>query len=248
MPKPTIELYNESCLDVLDRFIEEGRTVDCIVTDPPYRVISGGNKNTNAPKGCLKANDGKIFKFNDLPEEEWFPKIYEVLRDPGHAYIMINTLNLERYLTLARKAGFKLHNLLIWEKNNVLPNRFYMKNVEYILFLRKGKAFSINNKGSKTCHKFTNLQGRDHPSEKPVPLMEFYISNSSQEGETVLDFTMGSGSVGRACQNLNRNFIGIELDPEYYALAQRNLGVLDSDEGQLKSDKPKEDNSSDLLF
>jgi len=223
-----IELYNESCLDVLDRFIAEGRKVDLIVTDPPYRVISGGNKNKNAPKGCLKDNNGRIFKFNDLKEEEWFPKIYEVLRDPGHAYIMVNALNLERYLRLAREAGFKLHNILTWEKNNVLPNRWYMKNFEIILFLRKGKAFSINNKSSKSVHKFKNLQGRDHPSEKPIDLMEFYIANSSQEGETVLDFTMGSASVGRACQNLNRNFIGIELDPQYFELAKRNLSKKDT--------------------
>ena len=163
MSTQTVELYNESCLDVLDRFIAEGRKVDLIVTDPPYRVLSGGNKNPNAPKGCLAKNDGKIFKHNDLKEEEWFPKIYEVLKDDAHAYIMVNTLNLERYLTLARKAGFKLHNLLIWEKNNVLPNRYYMKNIEYVLFLRKGKAFSINNKGSKTCHKFENVRGRATP-------------------------------------------------------------------------------------
>lgn len=235
-----IELYNESCLSVLDRFIKEGRKVDLIVTDPPYKVISGGNKNTNAPKGCLAKNDGKIFKHNDLKEEEWFPRIYEVLRDPGHAYIMVNTLNLERYLTLARKAGFLIHNLLIWEKNNVLPNRYYMKNIEYVLFLRKGKAFSINNKGSKTCHKFKNLQGRDHPSEKPIDLMEFYISNSSQEGETVMDFTMGGGSTGVACKNLNRNFIGIELDPEYFDLAKGKL-----EEAQSNS---KSEEDSDLLF
>jgi len=239
-----VELYNESCLDVLDRFIAEGRKVDLIVTDPPYKVISGGNKNTNAPKGCLAKNDGKIFKHNDLKEEEWFPKIYEVLKDDAQCYIMTNTLNLERYLTLARKAGFKLHNLLVWKKNNVLPNRWYMKNCEYTLFLRKGKAFSINNKGSKTVHDVDNLIGRDHPSEKPIELMEMYVGNSSQEGETVLDFTMGGGSTGVACKNLNRNFIGIELDPEYFDLAKGKLegSEVFSVEANIKS------NDCNMLF
>lgn len=118
---------------------------------------------------------------------------------------MTNTLNLERYLTLSRQAGFKLHNILVWEKNNVLPNRWYMKNAEYILFLRKGKAFSINNKSSKTVHKFNNVKSKEHPTEKPIDLLEMYILNSSKENDTVLDFTMGSGTTGIACKNLNRN-------------------------------------------
>jgi len=53
-----IELYNEDC-----------RTVDLIVNDPPYKVIGGGNKSPDAPKGCLSKNDGKIFEFNNLKEE-----------------------------------------------------------------------------------------------------------------------------------------------------------------------------------
>ena len=236
-----IELYNESCLDVLDRFIAEGRKVDLIVTDPPYKVISGGNKNTNAPKGCLAKNDGKIFKHNDLKEEEWFPKIYEVLKDNAQCYIMTNTLNLERYLTLARKANFKLHNLLVWKKNNVLPNRYYLKNCEYILFLRKGKAFSINNKGSKTVHDVDNVKGRDHPSEKPLELMKLYVENSSQEGETVMDFTMGGGSTGIVAVESNRNFIGIELDPEYFAIAKSKIE-------KANGEKPSSNDDTNILF
>ena len=219
-----IELYNGNCLNILDKFLSEGRKVDLIVTDPPYRVISGGNKSPDSPKGVIASNDGKIFKHNDLDEAEWFPRIYEVLKDNAHCYIMTNVLNLERYLTLARKVGFKLHNLLVWKKNNVLPSRWYMKNCEYTLFLRKGRAFSINDVSSKTVHEIKNITGnKHHPTEKPVELMELYIKNSSQEGETVLDFTMGSGSTGVACKNLNRNFIGIEIDSEYFEIAKKRI-------------------------
>ena len=240
-----IELYNENCLDVLDRLIADGRKVDLIVNDPPYKVISGGNKSPNSPKGCLAKNDGKIFEHNDLKEEEWFPKIYEILKDNAHCYIMTNTLNLERYLTLSRKVGFKLHNLLVWKKNNVLPNRWYMKNCEYTLFLRKGKAFSINELGSKTVHEIDNVnRNREHPTEKPVELMELYVKNSSKEGETVLDFTMGGGSTGVACKNLNRNFIGIEIDKKYFEIAKNRLS------GTEVEDLTKQtiENNSDILF
>jgi site-specific DNA-methyltransferase (adenine-specific) len=62
-----------------------------------------------------------------------------------------------------------------------------------------------------------------HPTQKPVALMEYLIKTYTNEGETVLDFTMGSGTTGVACVNTNRNFIGIERDPEYFAIAQARI-------------------------
>ena len=104
--------------------------------------------------------------------------------------------------------GFKHINLLVWEKNNCTPSQFYMKNCEYTLLLRKGKSKYINKIGdSKTVHKFNNIIGNKvHPTEKPVELMKFYVENSSDVGDTVLDMFMGSCSTGVACLNTNRKF------------------------------------------
>jgi len=62
-----------------------------------------------------------------------------------------------------------------------------------------------------------------HPTQKPVALMEYLIKTYTNEGETVLDFTFGSGTTGVACKNLNRNFIGIELDEGYFKIAQERI-------------------------
>ena len=62
-----------------------------------------------------------------------------------------------------------------------------------------------------------------HPTQKPVALMEYLIKTYTNEGETVLDFTMGSGTTGVACKNLNRSFIGIELDKEYFEIAKKRI-------------------------
>lgn len=219
-----VRLIQGDCLVVLDKLIEDGIIVDAIVTDPPYKVISGGKpKHKGQPSGLLSKNDGKIFTHNDLKEEDWFPKIFKLLKEGGHCYIMTNTLNLERYLRLARETGFLLHNLLVWEKNNCTPNRWYMKNCEYTLFLRKGRAKQINNVGDKTVHKFKNGQNKIHPSEKPIELMKMYVANSTNENELVLDFAMGSGTTGVACKNLNRKFIGIELDENYFNIAKDRI-------------------------
>lgn len=66
--------------------------------------------------------------------------------------------------------------------------------------------------------------GTVHPTQKPVPLLEYLIKTYTLEGETVLDFTMGSGSTGVACKNLNRRFIGIEKDEKYFQIACERLG------------------------
>ena len=70
---------------------------------------------------------------------------------------------------------------------------------------------------------FSRDKGGTHPTQKPVALMEYLIKTYTNEGETVLDFTMGSGSTGVACVNTNRNFIGIELSEEYYNIAVRRI-------------------------
>ena len=73
---------------------------------------------------------------------------------------------------------------------------------------------------------FSNDKGL-HPTQKPVSLLEYLIKTYTNEGETVLDFTMGSGSTGVACVNTNRNFIGIELDEEYFEIAKKRIEETD---------------------
>lgn len=204
------------------------QSVDCIVSDPPYRTISGGNRKTpGRPSGMLSLNDGRVFEHNDITPAEYLPDLFRVLRDPGHIYLMTNLLNLESMMATMRGTGFGIHNLLVAHKNNAVVNRWYMKDVEYVIFGRRGAAFPINNRGNHTCHDWTNPCGtKTHPTEKSVALMRRYVENSSQPGETVLDPFMGSGATGVACQESGRRFIGIEMQREYYLTACRRMRTL----------------------
>lgn len=79
-------------------------------------------------------------------------------------------------------------------------------------------------KNPVTLIKFNKIrQGSVHPTQKPVPLLEYLIKTYTNEGDWVLDFTMGSGSTGVACQNTNRNFVGIELEKEYCEIALKRM-------------------------
>jgi site-specific DNA-methyltransferase (adenine-specific) len=217
-----INLLQGDCLEMMKE-IPDG-SVDMVLTDPPYRVMFGGNKSPGRPTGILSKNDGKIFKHNDIEFSDYLPELYRVMADRSHLYLMVNFLNLETAMKCVREAGFKIHNLLIWNKNNATPNRWYMKNVEYVIFARKGKAKTIQNPGSKTSHAFDNVKpGRLHPTQKPVELMQHYIENSSTIGDIVFDPFMGSGSTGVAAKNLDRSFIGIEMDDEYFKIAKERI-------------------------
>jgi site-specific DNA-methyltransferase (adenine-specific) len=75
----------------------------------------------------------------------------------------------------------------------------------------------------KSIIEFSSDNGKDHPTQKPVALMEYLIKTYTNEGDTVLDFTMGSGTTGVACVNTGRNFIGIELDEKYFDMAKNRI-------------------------
>lgn len=220
------KLYLGDCLDVLKTI--PSNSIDLVVTDPPYRVISGGNKSEKWKSGYSKSvlyrNDGKIFDNNNIDFNDWVPEIYRILKDGTHCYIMTNVINMKHLLEVCDSVGFELHNILVWEKNTANANRWYMKNCEFTLFLKKGTAKTINFPESKQVHCFNNIVGsKVHPTEKPVELMKLYVMNSSNVGDTVLDPFMGSGSVGVACKNTNRDFVGIELDKKYYDIAERRI-------------------------
>jgi site-specific DNA-methyltransferase (adenine-specific) len=219
-----ITIKNGNSVDLLKEL--DSNSVDLLVTDPPYKITTGGDsngKNSIRPKGILSGNR-ELMK--TIPKfDEWIPECYRVLKDGTHAYIMVNSMNLIEMSNSIEKAGFKIHNFLVWKKNNCTPSQYYMKNCEYIIFCRKGKAKYINNiGGSKTVHDFNNIIGNKvHPTEKPVELMKFYIENSSNQNDIVLDPFMGSGSTGAACLDLDRNFIGFEIDDSYYQIASDRL-------------------------
>ena len=221
-----IELMKGDCLELM-KSIPDG-SVDLCVSDIPYKLTGGGKgdgANSKRPKGILEDNSQlmKVPKF-----EDWLPELYRVMKSGTHLYLMCNFKNLNDLMNKSLAVGFKHINLLVWEKNNCTPSQFYMKNCEYTLLLRKGSSKYINDiGGSKTVHKFNNIIGNKvHPTEKPEELMKFYIENSSNEGDTVLDPFLGSGTTGVAALNTNRKFIGVEMEEKYFDIGASRMENL----------------------
>jgi len=104
------------------------------------------------------------------------------------------------------------------------PIKFETASDNYRQFDRVDTKTMPEMRVPSSWQKFNRERGL-HPTQKPVPLMEYLIKTYTNEGETVLDFTMGSGTTGVACQNTGRNFIGIERDDKYFAIACQRMNV-----------------------
>ena len=226
-----------NCIELLKQIPDN--SIDLVLTDCPYRVVSGGcTTNTATFRACSGiinrrknseyvnkklVQQGKPFKHNDIQFSEWLPDIYRVLKPITHCYIMVNGRNLTKLMTECEKVGFIYQNLLVWDKGNATPNKYYMNSCEFILMLRKSNAKNINNMGSKTIIKIPNVRNKTHPTEKPVELIEHLILNSTNENDIVLDPFMGSGSTCVASINTNRKCIGYEIDSEYFFTAKQRI-------------------------
>lgn len=211
-------IYHGDAIQIIAALIEAGTRADCLVCDPPYLLTSGGASGIMRGKFDPKNYDnGGHIVACDLEWNDFMPLFYKALGERAHAYVMANNRNVQALLNSADGAGFGFHNLLVWQKDNATPNRWYMKNCEFTGMFYKGKAFTINDAGASALIKCPHERASSHPTEKPVALMEHYILNSTKPGDLVIDPFMGSGSTGIACLRTGRRFIGIELDAAIFA-------------------------------
>lgn len=218
------KLFCKDCLEVIKEIEDEG--IDLIVTDPPYKIVKGGCTNKAVKysgTSHYELKNGTLFNKNEINFNDWIPKLYDKIKDGGHVYIMCNDRNMREVLNVAHESKFKLLNILTWKKTKHNPNRYYLKNSEFIIMLRKGKAVNINNMGTYQVLEVPNVDKKTHPSEKPVDLMKILVENSSKLNDVVFDPFMGTGSVGVACMNANRKFIGVELDEKYFEIAKQRI-------------------------
>jgi len=211
--------------DCLERMKEvDSGSVDLILIDPPYRMTKRGK--SCRPNWMPNSMGNNVFE-GDIPNtEEWMTLCFDKLKERTHFYVFTNTVSLQEYLNAATKVGFKLHNILSMIKDTGMPNRWYYKQTELVLFFRKGAAKPINDYTSRDNFKAVMPKlsnGKVHITQKPLDVIEKLITNSSKVNETVLDIFMGSGTTGVACVNTNRNFIGIEVDQKYFDIASDRI-------------------------
>jgi len=120
-----IKILNVNVLDFIKKL--EDKSIDLIVTDPPYPVTPRGNAGNSGGMMRKKLSmQGKIFKHNDIKPIEYIPEFYRILKDGSHCYIMTNHVNLIEMLNIATECGFHFIKSLIWNKGNKIMGQYYM--------------------------------------------------------------------------------------------------------------------------
>lgn len=234
-----IKTYNGDCITQM-KTIEDGK-VDLIVTDPPYNLgIFMKDRDTNLAK--MRDNFFGSAGWDDLNFAEWeqcmdsfFEESARVIKKGGSMIVFMAIIKVETLIRLAEKHGFYYKTTGIWHKLNPMPrnmNLHFVNSTEsWVYFTYKTRTGTFNNDG-KVMHDFVETavtpsserKNGKHPTQKPEQLIEHFVSVLSNPGETVLDPFMGSGTTGVVSKRLERNFIGIELDENYYKIANARIG------------------------
>jgi site-specific DNA-methyltransferase (adenine-specific) len=191
-----------------------------VVTDPPYGMEFRSNYRKVRYERI--ANDGNV----DWTEEV-IGELYRVMKPDTALYWFCSFHSIDVFLSVI-KNKFNIKNILIWEKNNTGMGDLtgsYAPKYEMIIFAHKGRRLLNGRRDPDILH-FNRTGNKNHPTEKPVDLLEYLISKSSNEGDLILDPFIGSGSTAVACKNINRQYIGIEIDLEYYRIATERLKEL----------------------
>jgi len=218
--------------------------IDLVVTDPAYEsMMKWQGIGTTARMGMGKANSGSgdlknkwfgIFSNDDLPD--LVQEIHRLLKPERHSYIMCDFETLrylynfaitERVFKPQKVSGVVVEPCkpLIWDKGIAGTGYTYRTVYEFIFMLWKGKKRRLNDLSIQDILRFKKPWGNERifPTQKPVELFDLLIEQSTQQGETVLDAFLGSGTAGISCVRTGRNFIGIEIDPDNYEIAKRRI-------------------------
>jgi DNA modification methylase len=200
MIKSKVELIQGDCLEVMKGMPD--KSVDAVITDPPYGIADKWNSPQVGKNGRSVLWNGD----NDWDKET----------NPNAIFMAVNKANKSivwggNYYPLPPSRGY-----LIWDKMQKFSNAD--SEMAWCSWEQTPRTFRYSRGQLAT-------EGKVHPTQKPLPLIKWCLEFCSNPGDTILDPFMGSGTTGVACVQTGRNFIGIEIDPDYFAIAEERIRI-----------------------
>jgi len=235
-----MKLIQGDCLEVM-KDIESG-SIDMVLADPPYgttackwdsvinlELMWKQLKRVVKPKAAIVMTASQPFTSVLVAsniEQFKLEFIWEKSKATGHALCKKRPLKAHESIIVFCK-GVECYNPQMTDGKPYKSKLGTMESVEFSTGTKRndnktGLRYPRSVQYFKTSESERN--GYKHPTQKPVALMEYLVKTYTNEGETVLDFAMGSGTTGVACKKLGRDFIGIELDQDYYDIACKRIG------------------------
>ena len=240
-----IQLYWGDCLKIMDGLIADGVKVDAVITSPPYNMcLKVQNEKYVSRWKSSYSNEGHLsnkyqnYK-DDLPIEDYekfqdsFIEKCLTISDYLFYNVQMVTGNKTAILHLIGKYADKIKEIIIWDKINGEPainKGVFNSQFEFIICFSNVRPLCRTFDNAKfergtlsNVWQIKRERNKNHKAAFPLELVNKILQNFTNEGDTILDPFMGSGTTGVACKKFNRNFIGIELDLNYYMIAQERI-------------------------
>ena len=230
-----IILKQGDCLELMKELDDE--SVDCIVTSPPYNKHAN-NRHINPNDSWQNAKIDYGVYIDDMPEsdyQEWQKKVLRecirILKNDGSLFYNHKPRIVNHKIIFPNEwlGEFNIRQMIIWNRKNsptLEPIRF-LPTTEYIYWVTKiAKTPQFNREAMKYAEvwNITATSNPLHPAPFPEELVKRCVLATTSKDDIVLDPFMGSGTTGVACVKLNRNFIGYEISPDYFKIAEKRIG------------------------
>ena len=226
---PSVQLFHGDCLKLMKDIPD--KSIDLILTDPPYGTTAC-KWDSVIPFEPMWEQLNRIIKPNGaivLFGSEPFSSVLRMSNIKNYKYDWVWKKRPVNFLNAKKQPLKETENILVFNSKIYYPQGLIPCHKTN----KRSNSTETNGKhGLSNISEYTNYPKQIlkfigerglHPTQKPVALLEYLIKTYTLEDETVLDFTMGSGSTGVACANTNRNFIGIELDQTYFQIAKDRI-------------------------
>jgi len=224
-------LMNGDCMEKLKE-IPDG-SIDLILCDPPYNLAKYSTGNMKFDWRSEINNDVAKWDLKELAPSDFLDEFKRVLSPTGNIFIF-TSYNLIGKWHETFDSEFDTFQFMVWHKTNPIPNirkSSFLNSCELIVCMwNKGHTWNFTKQNemhnffeSPICMGNERLKSPKHPTQKPLKVLEHIINIASNENDLVLDMFMGVASTGVAARLLNRRFIGIEIDDEYYAASEKRM-------------------------
>ena len=236
----SVKLFKGDCLELLKQI--EAESIDLVLADLPYGMTAN-HWDSVIPMDQLWDHYTRILKVGGvvalfghepfssnlrLSNPKWYRYDWYWIKNRGSGFLNAKRMPLKAVETIS----IFYPKLPLYNPQMTAGKPYRTKN--HSISNNWGASYKIgwitDNKGSRypvNAIHFNKIAKTIHPTQKPVDLLEYLIKTYTNEGMTVLDNTMGSGSTGVACVNTNRNFIGMELDADYFKIAKERIQKAD---------------------
>ena len=222
---------NSDCIIGMQELEKE--SVNALITDPPYNIAKDNNFKSMGRAGIDFGEWDKNFNL-----VSWLPIAIDKVKKGGNIVIFTDWKSTTPIVEELEKLNCEVKDMIRIEKSNPMPrnrDRRFITDYEISIWaVKKGAKWTFNRISetyerplikTKVTPKSEKID-EGHPTQKNVETMEWLIERLTNERDVVLDPFMGSGTTGVACQNLNRRFIGYELDENYYSMANKRMLII----------------------